>query len=73
MRLDNCRPGQSGTVLDVDYQGPTGQRLLEMGLMEGTAVRLVRVASLGCPMQFEINGFHLSLRRNEAARVRIKS
>lgn len=47
-------------------------RLLEMGLVPGTTVKLVKLAPLGDPLQFELHGYHLSLRRAEAARIRVQ-
>lgn len=49
----------------------THQRLLEMGLTVGTECTLVRYAPLGDPLEIRVRGYHLSLRRNEAAGVRI--
>ena len=46
-------------------------RLAEMGFVVGTPVRLIKVAPLGDPLQFSLRGYHISLRRAEAARVRI--
>ncbi len=50
----------------------TGTRFLrmrEMGLLPGTRVKLVRTAPLGDPLEIEVRGYHLSLRRDEAARI----
>ena len=46
-------------------------RLLEMGLLVGTPVELVRFAPLGDPMEIRLNDYRLSLRRSEAARVQV--
>ena len=47
------------------------QRLLEMGLTPGVEVRLVGAAPLGDPLELEVRGYRLSIRRKEAARVDI--
>jgi ferrous iron transport protein A len=46
-------------------------RLLEMGITPGVEVRLVGVAPLGDPVELELRGYRLSVRRSEAARVDI--
>jgi len=47
------------------------RRLLEMGLVPGTAVRVVTVAPLGDPLRIEVRGGQWSIRRAEAAQIRI--
>jgi ferrous iron transport protein A len=49
----------------------TAQRLMEMGLVGGTEVEVVKLAPLGDPMQISVLGYHLSLRKTEARRVRV--
>ena len=61
--------GRSGVIEDVEGTYATAVRLLEMGLVPGTTVTLLKRAPLGDPLQFRVRGFHLSLRRAEAARV----
>lgn len=63
--------GESGVVEDVDGADTTALRLLEMGLVSGTSVTLIKTAPTGDPLQFRVRGFHLSLRKAEAQRVRL--
>lgn len=63
--------GQSGVVDEVDGTDTMTLRLLEMGLVKGTSITLIRRAPSGDPLQFRIRGFHLSLRSSEARRVRL--
>jgi Fe2+ transport system protein FeoA len=65
------RPGRSATVARVG--GPFRQRLLEMGFVRGTAVRLVKAAPLSDPLEFVLRGYHVALRREEAAAVLIEA
>ena len=60
------------TVLAVDGQDEISLRLLEMGLTPGTPVTWIGTAPLGDPLEFEIRGYRLSLRKTEAARVAIE-
>jgi ferrous iron transport protein A len=46
---------------------------MEMGLTPGVEVRLVGVAPLGDPLELELRGYRLSVRKNEASRVQIES
>jgi ferrous iron transport protein A len=69
--LAELSPGESGKVLCVDGAPEIRHRLLEMGLTRGTPVCVVRVAPLGDPIELEVRGYRLSLRRSEAASVLI--
>jgi Fe2+ transport system protein FeoA len=71
MRLSELRPGQAGKITRVNGDGPLGQRLMEMGVIEGTDVRVVRVAPLGDPMEIALHDYQLSLRVSEAAEVEV--
>ena len=67
MTLDALAPGARATV--TGYAGEMPARLLEMGLVPGTAVEVVRLAPLGDPMEIKVRGFLLSVRKDEAAHV----
>lgn len=70
--LDTLKPGQLATIEAIDGTGAAVQRLLEMGLTEGEQVSLVRVAPLGDPIEIRIRQYELSLRKADAARIRIR-
>ncbi|HTL52305.1 MAG TPA: FeoA family protein [Planctomycetota bacterium] len=72
MRLSHFLPGQSGKIIQVKSDGSVGQRLMEMGLFEGADVKVVRIAPLGDPMEVEVQGYRLSLRKVEAERVEVE-
>lgn len=69
--LQELTVGSTGQVADVAGEDTTSLRLLEMGLTPGVAVTVVGTAPLGDPLELELRGYRLSLRRNEAARVAI--
>ena len=69
--LDALRPGQRAVVTGYTAGGDSG-RLLEMGLVPGTPVEVVRLAPLGDPMDLRVRGFHLSVRKREAALVHVE-
>jgi len=51
---------------------PTARRLLELGLLPGTEVRVVRRAPLGDPIELRLRDYSLSIRREEAARIEVE-
>jgi Fe2+ transport system protein FeoA len=69
--LADLTPGQSATIEHVGGQAEVRFRLLEMGLTNGTSVRLVRRAPLGDPLELDVRGYRLSLRKSEARGVSI--
>ena len=71
--LDSLETGRRGRIATVG--GPAGirRRLLEMGLTPGTMVRVVRFAPLGDPIDIEVRGYHLSLRKHEARQVALSA
>ena len=67
--LNLVLPGQQCRITQVRGQGALFQRLLEMGLLENTQLRVVRTAPLGDPMEINLHGYHLALRKSEAAMI----
>jgi ferrous iron transport protein A len=67
--LDDVTVGSTVRVHDVEGADPVAIRLLEMGLTPGIEVRLVGRAPFGDPLELELRGYRLSIRRQEAARV----
>jgi ferrous iron transport protein A len=70
--LDELAIGHRADVIAVGGPGRIAMRLLEMGFVPGTRVELVKAAPLGDPLELRIRGYHLSLRRAEAAHVRVR-
>jgi Fe2+ transport system protein FeoA len=69
LSLSDLKPGECGSVLRLNGIFCGRLRLLEMGLTPGTHVRMVRAAAFGGPVDIEVRGYQLSLRREEAAAV----
>ena len=67
--LDTLAAGQAGRIAAVSGELDVRRRLLEMGLTPGTTVKVVRFAPLGDPIDIEVRGYHLSLRKHEASLV----
>ncbi len=70
--LSQFQPGQRGKVLAIELPGSIRGRILEMGLTLGTTVEVVRFAPLGDPIELKVRGAHLSLRKTEAAGIRLQ-
>ena len=69
--LRELKEGQAATVTRVGGQGSLRQHFLDMGLIPGVEVRLVKFAPMGDPMELEIRGYELTLRLEEAAQIGI--
>ena len=70
--LDELPPGCDGVVLRLEGSGPTERRLMDLGLLPETPVRLVRRAPLGDPSIYSLRGYQLCLRRTDARRIEIR-
>lgn len=64
--------GAEATIVQVRCARPVARRLMEMGLLPGTSVAVVRVAPLGDPVVLRVRGYSLSIRRQEAASIAVE-
>ena len=71
MTLAELKPGDAATITGWASAEPP-VRLLEFGLLPGTRVELVRFAPLGDPIDIRVRGFHLSIRKSEAAGILVE-
>jgi ferrous iron transport protein A len=69
LTLDDAGIGETVRVGDVAGNDRVAIRLLEMGLTPGATVRVLGRAPFGDPLELEVRGYRLSIRRAEAARV----
>ena len=65
--------GQPAEIASIDCERRISRRLMEMGLLPGTPVRVVRVAPLGDPIELWVRNYALSLRRAEASNIAVSS
>jgi ferrous iron transport protein A len=65
--------GESGRVARVSGADEVSRRLLEMGVTPGVEIRCLGAAPLGDPLEFELRGYRLSLRKTEAQHIEISS
>lgn len=69
MTLADLAVGQQGCVAEVQGNDDISLRILEMGLIPGTEVSVIGTAPWGDPLELDVRGYRLSLRKAEAARV----
>lgn len=69
--LDTLVPGARCRVVSFDLAPGPRQRLLEMGLTVGAEFEVVRFAPMGDPVDIKVRGYHLLLRKSEAAGIRV--
>ena len=72
IQLNELQPGQKGRVVKVTVSGETGRRLVEMGVTSGTRIEIEKVAPFGDPIDIKVKGYHLSLRKEEAAGITVE-
>ena len=72
-RLSSLPPGSSGTVTAIEVAPEHRGRLLEMGLLPGTRIEVVRYAPLGDPVEIKVRGYNLSLRKHDAEQVWVQT
>lgn len=72
VRLSHIEIGARCEVLDVDGEDALAGRLMEMGLTPGVVVELIGRAPWGDPLELQVRGYRLSLRRSEAERVLVR-
>ena len=70
--LASLKPGASATVCEIRVPAENRGRLLEMGLLVGTPVELVRFAPLGDPVEIKVRGYHLTIRKHEAELILVQ-
>jgi Fe2+ transport system protein FeoA len=65
--------GQSAKVIHLKQAGSVTQRLMEMGVTPGVQMRYVGTAPLGDPLEYELRGYRLCMRRSEAEQVQVEA
>lgn len=72
MTLKDLNPGQQGKVASISTTGAMKRRIMDMGVTPGVVVKVIKVAPLGDPIEVNVRGYELSLRKDEAAQVQIE-
>jgi len=69
--LAQLQPGQSGVIRDIGGHQETANKLMQIGLVPGETVKVLRLAPLGGPMDIEIMSYRLAIRRADAAHIHL--
>lgn len=72
MKFSQVRKGMRAKVVSAPADTADAKRLQEMGLVEGTEFRVVKVAPLGDPIEIEVRGYRLCLRKKETADIEVE-
>lgn len=72
MKLDNLAIGKSAVIVSVGGTGALRQHFLDMGLIQGVEVTMVKYAPMGDPIEIKIHDFELTLRKEDAQKIEIK-
>lgn len=67
--LKDLKPGEKGTIHQINGVGPVKRRLMDMGLVRGSEVVVEKTAPLGDPVEVTIKGYKLTLRKADAENV----
>lgn len=72
MNLAVLKPGGKGKIVAIGAIGPMKRRLMDMGVLVGEEIKVLKVAPLGDPIEISVKNYSLSLRRKEAQGIEIE-
>jgi len=72
MNLAKLKPGEKGKITAIGAIGPLKRRLMDMGVLVGEEIRVMKVAPLGDPIEVSIKSYSLSLRKKEAEGIAVE-
>ena len=70
--LKEVKVGQSVTVVKLHGEGPVRRRIMDMGITKGVEIYVRKMAPLGDPMELNVRGYELSLRKADAEMVEVQ-
>ena len=73
MKLYELKIGQSGTITAVGGTGALRCRLLDMGLIPKTKVKLIKIAPMGDPIEIHLRGYELTIRKDDASEIEVEA
>jgi ferrous iron transport protein A len=71
MTLNELQPGTVCIMRDLTATGALGQRLMDLGFYPGAQIEIVRNAPLVDPVELHLDGYHVSIRHNEARHIEV--
>ena len=73
MNLSQLKPGESARIISVGGSGSLRQHFLDMGLIPDAVCTLTKLAPMGDPIQIQVRGYELTLRREDAGRIEVRA
>ena len=71
-KLTDMKPGESGLIVTLHGSGNVKHRLIDMGLVHGTKIHVMKFAPLGDPVEIKVKNFELALRNSEAGMIDVE-
>lgn len=72
LTLGDIKVGSSAVVVSLGVMGKLKRRLIDIGITPGVKIKVKKVAPLGDPLQINLRGYELSIRRSEAQNIMVK-
>ena len=72
MNLSMLKPGEKGKITKIGAVGPLKRRLMDMGVLVGEEIKVLKVAPLGDPIEVTIKNYNLSFRKKEAEGIAVE-
>ena len=72
MTLKDIKAGQSASVLEVGGEGALRQHFLDMGIIPGTDIKVIKYAPMGDPVEVRLHGYELTLRLDDADNIKVE-
>jgi len=73
VNLTDLPIGEKAVVTAVHGDNQITKRLMEMGVVPGASIRMIKSAPFGDPLEVRVRGYHLAMRRSEADRIEVQS
>lgn len=70
--LKDCKPSETVVVKEITGAGATKRRIMDMGITKGVEIHIRKVAPLGDPIELNIRGYELSLRKQDAQMIEVE-
>lgn len=71
--LDNLKVGQKAKVVKINTTNPAlKRRIMDMGIVKGVEVKIIKIAPLGDPVQIELRGYMLSVRKADLQKIEVE-
>ena len=69
--IDDLLPGESGVIVAINTPGNIKRRLMDMGIIEGIEVKMIKTAPMGDPVEIKVHNTSVALRKSEAVTIAI--